>query len=150
MIDTVKKLREMNYPIGPNIKVNLPIINNMYRYIKEKFPEGTITIWCRGSSGAIIAGIISSIIISRSNFKVEVCHVKKEKEDSHSYQSIYFDSYNNYVEIIVDDFIASGKTVEAIIEKMNSYNIVPNCLCVTNGVPRDFGVETYICKNIEF
>ena len=48
MIDTVKKLRTMDYPVGPNIKVNLPIINNMYRYIKEKFPEGTITIWCRG------------------------------------------------------------------------------------------------------
>ena len=60
MIDKVKKLRTMDYPVGPNIKVNLPIINNMYRYIKEKFPEGIITIWCRGSSGAIIAGIISS------------------------------------------------------------------------------------------
>ena len=79
MIDTVKKLRKMNYPIGPNIKINLPIINNMYRYIKEKFPEGTITIWCRGSSGAIIAGIISSKLKGRAR----VVYVSKPNEKRH-------------------------------------------------------------------
>jgi len=146
----IKLDKYIEYPVGQNIVKNLPAIFDMADLILAEYSYQNIRLWCRGSSGAIIAGIISSIIISRSNFKVEVCHVKKEKEDSHSYQSIHFDSYNNYVEIIVDDFIASGKTVEAIIEKMNSYNIVPNCLCVTNGVPGDFGVETYICKNIEF
>ena len=85
MIDTVKKLRTMNYPVGPNIKVNLPIINNMYRYIKEKFPEGTITIWCRGSSGAIIAGIISSKLKGRAR----VAYISKPNEKRHDLVSPY-------------------------------------------------------------
>ena len=111
MIDTVKKLREMNYPIGPNIKVNLPIINNMYRYIKEKFPEGTITIWCRGSSGAIIAGIISSKLKGRAR----IAYISKPNEKRHDPVSPY--QYLGGYNIIVDDFICTGKTIDDIIKK---------------------------------
>ena len=111
MIDTVKKLQEMNYPIGPNIKVNLPIINNMYRYIKEKFPEGTITIWCRGSSGAIIAGIISSKLKGRAR----VVYVSKPNEKRHDTLSPYI--YSKGYDIIVDDFVCTGETINKIINE---------------------------------
>ena len=111
MIDKVKKLRRMDYPVGPNIKVNLPIINNMYRYIKEKFPEGTITIWCRGSSGAIIAGIISSKLKGRAR----VAYVSKPNEKRHDKVSAHM--YSTGYNIIVDDFVCTGETINKIINE---------------------------------
>ena len=111
MIDKVKKLRTMDYPVGPNIKVNLPIINNMYRYIKEKFPEGIITIWCRGSSGAIIAGIISSKLKGRAR----VAYVSKPNEKRHDKVSAHM--YSTGYNIIVDDFVCTGETINKIINE---------------------------------
>ena len=130
MIDTVKKLREMNYPIGPNIKVNLPIINNMYRYIKEKFPEGTITIWCRGSSGAIIAGIISSKLKGRAR----VAYISKPNEKRHDLVSPY--KYSVGYNIIVDDFICTGKTIDDIIKKSDRKKF--DLLIVSGVVTKEF------------
>ena len=130
MIDTVKKLREMNYPIGPNIKVNLPIINNMYRYIKEKFPEGTITIWCRGSSGAIIAGIISSKLKGRAR----VAYISKPNEKRHDIVSPY--KYSVGYNIIVDDFICTGKTIDDIIKKSDREKF--DLLIVSGVVTKEF------------
>ena len=111
MIDKVKKLRTMDYPVGPNIRVNLPIINNMYRYIKEKFPEGIITIWCRGSSRAIIAGIISSKLKGRAR----VAYVSKPNEKRHDKLSAHM--YSTGYNIIVDDFVCTGETINKIINE---------------------------------
>ena len=131
MIDKVKKLRTMDYPVGPNIKVNLPIINNMYRYIKEKFPEGTITIWCRGSSGAIIAGIISSKLKGRAR----VAYVSKPNEKRHDKLSAHM--YSTGYNIIVDDFVCTGETINKIINESTitqfdlliiSGNLTTNCI----------------------
>ena len=130
MIDAVKKLREMNYPIGPNLKVNLPIINNMYRYIKEKFPEGTITIWCRGSSGAIIAGIISSKLKGRAR----VAYISKPNEKRHDLVSPY--KYSAGYNIIVDDFICTGKTIDDIIKKSDRKKF--DLLIVSGVVTKEF------------
>ena len=111
MIDKVEKLQTMDYPVGPNIKVNLPVINNMYRYIKEKFPEGIITIWCRGSSGAIIAGIISSKLKGRAR----VAYVSKPNEKRHDKLSAHM--YSSGYNIIVDDFVCTGETINKIINE---------------------------------
>ena len=130
MIDTVKKLRTMDYPVGPNIKINLPIINNMYRYIKEKFPEGTITIWCRGSSGAIIAGIISSKLKGRAR----VAYISKPNEKRHDLVSPY--KYSVGYNIIVDDFICTGKTIDDIIKKSDRKKF--DLLIVSGVVTKEF------------
>ena len=130
MIDKVKKLQRMDYPVGPNIKVNLPIINNMYRYIKEKFPEGTITIWCRGSSGAIIAGIISSKLKGRA----QVAYVSKPNEKRHDLVSPY--KYSVGYNIIVDDFICTGKTIDDIIKKSDREKF--DLLIVSGVVTKEF------------
>ena len=146
MIDTVKKLREMNYPIGPNIKVNLPIINNMYRYIKEKFPEGTITIWCRGSSGAIIAGIISSKLKGRAR----VVYVSKPNEKRHDRISPHV--YSNGYDIIVDDFVCTGETINKIINESTITQF--DLLIISGNLPKSCinewknKIKTICCQSI--
>lgn len=87
----------------------------MARIINTNYKDKTINLFCRGSSGAIIAGIIST--------KVKNCnivHIKKEGEESHGESRYSSAGYN----IIVDDFIATGTTVFKIIEdSKNLYNV---------------------------
>lgn len=105
-----KTLKLIEYPVGTYISYNTPIIKNMASYIKKKFPEGTISLWCRGSSGAIIAGIISSNL----KRKVYIRYISKDNEKRHDKNNY---NYNTDINIIVDDFICTGKTINEIINK---------------------------------
>lgn len=106
----LKTLKLIDYPVGTFISYNTPIIKNMASYIKRKFPEGTISLWCRGSSGAIIAGIISSSLKRR----VDIRYISKNNEKRHDKNTI---SYESNINIIVDDFICTGETIDDIIIK---------------------------------
>lgn len=105
-----KTLKLINYPVGTFISYNTPIIKSMARYIKKTYPEGTISLWCRGSSGAIIAGIISSILKGRTDIR----YISKNDEKRHDKTSI---PYKSTVNIIVDDFVCTGETIDDIINK---------------------------------
>ena len=126
---TVKffKIRpKMDYPVGANIMRNLPIILEMAELLKKAFPTERIHLWCRGSSGAIIAGIIAT------NFKkVVICHIKKPGESSHS--EGLPKTVKDAVHIIVDDFIGMGATVEEIhlAFKKHTRGKEIDCLCIT-------------------
>ena len=106
----LKTLKLIEYPVGTFISYNTPIIKNMANYIKRKFPEETISLWCRGSSGAIIAGIISSNL----KRKVFIRYISKNNEKRHDKNNY---NYKTDINIIVDDFICSGKTIDEIINK---------------------------------
>ena len=56
------KHREIEYPVGNYITTNLQIIKDMSYYILQLYGHRNICLWCRGSSGAIIAGIIVSTL----------------------------------------------------------------------------------------
>jgi len=121
----------INYPIGVSyLKENLVVVIEMAYKLRDVFPTESIALWCRGSSGAIISGIMSSVISIDS-----INHVKKEGEDSHSGNCHDTDSNVN---VIVDDFIKSGETVNAIYNKMSSKGIsVVDCLCVSSSVHKE-------------
>ena len=106
----LKTLKLIEYPVGTFISYNTPIIKNMANYIKRKFPEETISLWCRGSSGAIIAGIISSILKGRTDIR----YISKNDEKRHDKTSIL---YKSTINIIVDDFVCTGETIDDIINK---------------------------------
>ena len=106
----LKTLKLIEYPVGIYILHNTPIIKNMANYIKRKFPEGTISLWCRGSSGAIIAGIISSNL-KRNVF---IRYISKNNEKRHDKNN---HNYETDINIIVDDFICTGETIDIIINK---------------------------------
>lgn len=118
----------INYPVGHNLDVNIPLIKKMATKIKEIYPTECIDLWCRGSSGTIIASIIASTIEINN-----IQYVRRENEsDSHSCGISNTES--NVINIIVDDFICSGNTIKAIIQKMKQYYVTPHALCVTGNV----------------
>jgi adenine/guanine phosphoribosyltransferase-like PRPP-binding protein len=108
-----------DYPVGKYIVSNLPIIKDYATKLeellkKEEFKDRDRIIFCRGSSGAIIAGIIASIIEI-----TEIIHIKKAGEKSHSDNNFIVD--DNDIVIIVDDFVTTGNTLKSI------YNTIENC-----------------------
>lgn len=112
--------RQFDYPVGQFITENLPIIeeycNKLQQLIDKSFQDKNIVLCCKGSSGAIIAGIIASKVkISK------IVHVKKDGETSHGGTSYYLNSWD--IAVIVDDFVCSGNTVNSIYEKLGCRKI---------------------------
>lgn len=153
LIVTDNKLKAMDYPVGETIAFNLPIINHYTSIIKrlteKQHKEKTIILYCRGSSGAIIAGIIASQLTEK---KVIVAHVKKDGESSHAGKPTY--SEENTFSVIVDDIICSGDTIGEIVSKINHIRF--DLLIISGGVSR-YVINGFInhnrikkmyCKNI--
>lgn len=105
------------YPVGENIHGALEYINVVTPFIKDLIGDKPINIWCSGSSGAIL----SAFLVKNLNNPCIICHVKKEGEHSHhgnSFSKIY---KNDCINIILDDFMSSGTTIERIY-KQAKYN----------------------------
>lgn len=127
----VDELDMMSYPVGENISRNLETIDLIAELISREYRREPLNIWCRGSSGAIVAAIIAKDYIQRGGF-AKVCHVKKQGEHAHS----SYPHYNKeYINIMVDDFISSGDTVKAIWNSQQRYTrgLPMHSLVVTSG-----------------
>lgn len=77
--------------------------------------ETAINVWCRGSSGAILAALFIGHI--KRTLHVNVCHIKKSGEESHRTNPDVWrqsGSINKVINIIIDDFISSGSTMQQI------------------------------------
>lgn len=105
---TDSRLECMGYPVGECIIRNIPTIKIYTEIIKKESNGQRINLYCAGSSGAIIAAIIATELSD-----VEICHVKKEGENSHSPSCPYSRGYN----VIVDDFVSTGRTIDYILDK---------------------------------
>lgn len=120
----IKLSKESNaYPVGEHISQYFQICQEIGTIINNNFPEKSITLWCRGSSGAIIAALVSQYILT----EVEVCHIKKSGENAHV--SIPTPRYD--INIIIDDLMASGDTVEAIYKAMKKEKVNPLAIIMT-------------------
>ncbi len=126
-------LRELKYPIGENMSLNIRKIRRMSKIFTDTLPsyltdkKQLIQFWVRGSSGVLIGSIIASALLYKG-FNVRVLVIRKPGESSHmSFPNYETGAFN----IIVDDFIESGKTLEAILERMKKCNIRVNALGVT-------------------
>ncbi len=118
-----------DYPVGANIKKAQMLIG-LYLAEFYKLPYSPITkinLWCRGSSGAIMAALFAA----SCKYECKICHIKKEGEDSHSFGYPRFE-LGTIVNIIIDDFVATGETILAIIEGITKYE---NTRCTS--VPLD-------------
>jgi hypothetical protein len=106
--------RTLPYPIGENMETSILVINEMidaflnselYKEILES--KKSINFICGGSSGAITATLFCSRIPKSSIF-----YVTKGGESRHTNSTLFPGYYN----IIVDDFIVSGRTVQRLID----------------------------------
>ena len=118
----------INYPFGIYAAENIPAINNLIDGFKtiEEFRGKNINFLCMGSSGAMI-GLMFAMQIPNS----KVIHIKKSGESSHNdyghkIKALYFDTVN----VIVDDFISTGSTVNQIYKSTEDIINVIDCVCV--------------------
>lgn len=111
--------KNYRYPITDQMNLLKIIINDIVEIVNQNniLEDKTLVMWCRGSSGAIIAGILSYLIPNSI-----IQHVKKPGEHSHS-TGRYVKRENTY-NIFVDDFIGTGETFYRVQEEMKKYNIV--------------------------
>lgn len=126
----------LNYPVGHHIELSIKYVNNLFHTFKtEILPQyhniKYVNIWCRGSSGAILASLFSVQINSDPslNLKYKIQHVKKDGEQSHSDGIFISSSINeeNNINIIIDDFMATGATIYYILEAIpveHKYNMI--------------------------
>lgn len=149
---------DIEYPITNNIPKTLKFTERVSMILLSIIKQNKIinvNLWCRGSSGAVIAAFVSQDIIQKSkNINVKICHVKKDGENAHTSSISCFENSLDTWNIIVDDLIASGATITAIISIMNARNIKPDVLCVTGEVclwklPYA-NITYYICGKVFF
>ena len=136
---------DITYPFGAHwehsyIQQCAEAIFNTY---KEDIDEGTgITFVVRGTSGAMIAGaILNQLNNINPTIKTYILVVRKEEDRSGhcpSLRGIWETDNTRFV--VVDDFIASGKTIEAIIRELDRHFMGVVCpstnkydmLCISN------------------
>lgn len=140
----------ITYPVGVDLKRTISIVKDMAEKIKNLYPVESfpaLQFYLRGSSGAILGGIISTML---SDYIVRLNHIKKDKEESHSGSS--FDYDRDIPSIILDDLIATASTVN-IIEKEVSEStgdFKVDLLCVSghvNGIRLRFKPKHIIAGN---
>ena len=116
IIKYLKNTGQISYPVGDYIEEAINFVNSaLIVLMKDKnFPKSDIAIWCRGSSGAILAGLLANGLLVQGYQDITVNHVKKENEKSHS-ANFFFTKTTN---IIIDDFTCTGDTINHIAKCM--------------------------------
>lgn len=140
------------YPVGRTMSITKEIVSEMSLKLKEIYPNKSepLIFLVRGSSGAILAGIITSMMSEYDN--IEIMHIKKHGESSHSGNYYRFDK--QYKSIILDDFIESGETVNSIYNSVieDNKNLTIDTLCVSGSVFIErlcFKPNNLICSRYE-
>lgn len=106
-------MKGIMYPVGDHMNINKIFIKKLIKLYKtvEEFKGKPVNVICTGSSGAIIASALSMALRVSS----KIYHVKKPREDSHHGNYELMDHFDNsWLNVIVDDFIGSGHTINRI------------------------------------
>lgn len=133
----------VEYPFGVHwkysyIQKSVEAILNTY---KKDIEDGvSITFVARGTSGAMIAGAMLTKLKELAPMTVTyILIVRKDEDNAHCPSLKGIDNVGNTKFIVVDDFIASGDTIEAIIHELDRhFEVVPHpankydMLCVSN------------------
>lgn len=127
----------MQYPVGQYFSSdNFDYIREAASSINKVFPTGKLISVVRGHSGSILAGGIA-YILKRKDRDVLIS-VSRKAEPTHGDNlegiSSYTVSGNTHI-IVVDDFVQTGETIEAILkdltERIEGVEVF-DMLCVTN------------------
>lgn len=117
----------ISYPVGSNIPAAIhhtTLMAENFNTIME-FKGRKLKVFCRGSSGAILAALFLAALNWDCEATIE--HVKKPGENSHN--SNDFDIEENDVAIIIDDIIASGETVRNILPHLQGHTLDCMLMC---------------------
>ena len=119
----IKDQTIINYPVGYYIQDAVFFVDKVIKVLmemaeKKELPLGNIDIWVRGSSGAILGGLLTQRLLTIGFTNISVIHIKKEGEDSHT-ENVF--RTNGKYNVIIDDFIASGETMNEIAKVAGKY-----------------------------
>lgn len=126
----------MHYPVGQYFSSdNFDYIREAASSINKVFPTGKLILVVRGHSGSILAGGIA-YILKRKGRNVLIS-VSRKAESTHGYNLegiASFISSDTHI-IVVDDFVQTGETIEAILkdltERIKNMKVF-DMLCVAN------------------
>lgn len=111
------------YPVGDNVANWFPVVEIYADIVKKELKnkkKPTIVMYCTGSSGAILSALLCAQL--RSKYEVIIKHVKKKGEDCHTESRLGL--IEGHYNIIVDDFISSGRTINFIYERIKSADVL--------------------------
>ena len=132
-----KNACKMYYPIGQYFSSdNFDYIREAASSINKVFPTGRLILVVRGHSGSILAGSIA-YILKRKGREVLIS-VSRKAESTHgdNLEGISSNVSDDTHIIVVDDFVQTGETIEAILkdltERIKNMKVF-DMLCVANG-----------------
>jgi hypothetical protein len=112
--------RDVPYPVGSDMKPTLRIVDQMVQQFRRIYhPREKIALLIRGSSGAIMAGLFTAKL---PEYDFEIVLVRKPEERHHGGNSITHLPYDRKA-VIIDDFMASGDTINRIHSPYCNYEI---------------------------
>jgi adenine/guanine phosphoribosyltransferase-like PRPP-binding protein len=114
--------------MGEYIQQNIPRIQKLIDGFKSitEFNGRKINFICMGSSGAIVAALFSLQVRDS-----RIIHIKKENERSHHGNYFYPEDFKDTVNVIVDDFVGTGATLNKIYSEIIENCPHIHCVCVT-------------------
>ena len=142
----------LSYPVGEFFYLSFNYIREAAYSINKTFPKGKFILVVRGHSGSILAGGIA-YILKRKGREVLIS-VSRKAESTHGCNLEGLLSYipdDTHI-IIVDDFVETGETIEAILKDLTERikNIeVFDMLCVANHWNEDDLTDRGINKHWE-
>lgn len=114
----------LSYPVGANLFQASSYINIVYNRIKDLIPKDKlINVWARGSSGSILGTLlIGKMMDNGISENIKLAYVRKPSETEHRSSPSSFYYSPEVFNIVIDDFIASGRTIKSIFEAMKGEN----------------------------
>lgn len=125
----------VSYPVGQFFFSSFDYIREAASSINKVFPTGKLILVVRGHSGSILAGGIA-YILKRKGREVLIS-VSRKAESAHgdNLEGIPSEVSDDTHIIIVDDFVETGETIEAILKDLTKRIRgvkVFDMLCVAN------------------
>lgn len=132
-----KNACKMYYPIGQYFSSdNFDYIREAASSINKVFPTGKLILVVRGHSGSILAGSIAYILKRKGREVLISVSRKAESTHGENLEGISSNVSDDTHIIVVDDFVQTGETIEAILkdltERIKNMKVF-DMLCVANG-----------------
>lgn len=132
-----KNACKMYYPVGQYFSSdNFDYIREAASSINKVFPTGKLILVVRGHSGSILAGSIAYILKRKGREVLISVSRKAESTHGENLEGIPSNVLDDTHIIVVDDFVQTGETIEAILkdltERIKNMKVF-DMLCVANG-----------------
>lgn len=131
-----KNACKMYYPVGQYFSSdNFDYIREAASSINKVFPTGKLILVVRGHSGSILAGSIAYILKRKGREVLISVSRKAESTHGENLEGIPSNVSDDTHIIVVDDFVQTGETIEAILkdltERIKNMKVF-DMLCVAN------------------